>query len=432
MIKYTKKILDNDMCIVMAPRENTRIISVGFFINAGSRNETDENNGVAHFLEHMMFKGTKNRNAEKLLDELDTMGSQYNAATTMQFTYYYAYSNSDDMKKLLDIMLDIYLNTIFDNNELNKERKVIVEEKRMREDYPFAKLYTKMHQQMFKGTSLAREIIGNDATIDSLKKKDLEKFRNAMYIPRNTVFVICGNFSPAPVFNILKKILNPLPNKPIADTMKYDYEKSIILKRMQSQSAPYIYVKKSSSFQQTYVILSFPMYDLYDSKDSEIDLLTQLLSSGFSSRLSKALRENEGITYASAAYPIVYSDCGLFLIQMTISPTELVKGIKIVLKELKKLKEEPMTKEEMIKIVKTTENESIYALEKPNEILMYLGLTFAADRNADPDVEKELRDLKNTKRTDIQKVAQQIFIKTKLNLFIYGNISQTDYSFIDF
>lgn len=429
-MKYIKKILKNDMHVILVPTKNTNIVSIGFFIKAGSRNESEENNGIAHFLEHMMFNGTTNRNAEQLFNELDTLGAGYNAITTTQYTYYYVYGNSDDIKQLLDIMLDIYINASFDTNGINKEKKVIIEEMRIREDSPLAKIYMTMHKKIFSGTSLARTIIGTIDTIMNFKKRDLIDFRSSLYKPENTVFVITGNFSPEPIFNIINKLLSPIKNS-LDPIVTYFDEKSIILKNMENQKEPYIYIKKSNAHNQVYVLLAFPMYELYNYKNFEIELLTQLLSAGSSSRLNRALRENNGITYSSAAYSIVYSDTSVFIIQMVLNPTELIKGLKIVLKELKKVKTELMTKDEMKKIINITKNETLYSLINPMDLLRYFGLNFLLNREYKPELFKEFEKIKSITRAQIQKIASKIFIKEKINLFIYGNIQETKFDFIN-
>lgn len=430
VMKFIKKVLDNGMTIILVPTKNTQIITMGFFVKAGSRNETDENSGIAHFLEHMMFKGTSNRTAVELFNELDTLGTNYNAITTTQHTYYYVHGNADDTKKLLDIMLDIYINTRFDSKEINRERKVIVEEMRMRFDSPMMKLYSTMHKKIFEGTSLSRNVIGTNDTVMTFQKKDFENFRSSLYNPENTVFVISGNFNPIPIYKIISKVLKPLKNSSI-DPFTYFDEKSIISKNMDDQQEPYVYIKKNTLFQQVYVLMAFPLHDLYSQSGSEIDLLSQLLSAGFSSRLNRALREKNGITYTSAAYPIVYSDTGLFLVQMVLNPIELVKGLKIMLKELKKTKNELMTKEEMKKIINVTKNETIYSLSTPGDILTYFGLNFLMNRDFKFDLDKSLINLKKITRANVQKVANQIFIRDKMNLFIYGNVHETNFDFLD-
>lgn len=428
-MKYIKKYLDNGIFIIMVPMDSIEIISMGFFIKAGARNETDENKGIAHFLEHMMFKGTEHRPAEKLFNQLDTLGAMYNAATTMQHTYYYIYGNSENTKELIDIMLDIYIYSKFDAREINKERKVIIEEMRMRKDIPMTKLYSKLHHKLFAGTTLASDIIGTEESVNNFTKKDLVKFRSALYKPENTIFVIAGNFAPKPIFQILEKILGPLKNNDL-HIPTYSNDKAIIFKNITAQKEPYIYIKKNPNYKQAYVIFVFPLYDLYNHKYLEIDLLNHLLSSGFSSRLNKALREKNGITYSTTSYPIVYSDCGLFLVQMVLNPSELIKGIKIVLRELSKTKNELMTNDEMKKIINVTKNDNIYSLIKPVDILKYFGINFLTNREFKPNLTKQFIKMKKITKKQIQNIAKDIFVRDKMNLFMYGNINETDFSFL--
>lgn len=428
-MKHIKKILKNGMYVIMAPMDNTHLITMGFFIGAGSRNETEESNGIAHFLEHMMFKGTTNRSANKLFNELDTLGATYNAATTTQVTYYYLSGSSSDIKHLLDIILDIYINPKFTIKEINKEKKVIIEEMRMRFDAPFMKLYSKMHKKIFRGTSLERNIIGNLNTITNFRKEELKKFRLLLYKPENTIFVLVGNFNPVPIFRIIKKILGPLKNSNIPVTTYYD-ESDIILENMKLQNEPYIYVKRDISYKQVYLLLAFPMYDLYNYKHREINLLSQLLTGGFSSRLNKALREKNGITYTILSYPIAYRDSGLFIIQLIVNPNELVKCIEIIFLELRKLKKNKISPNEFKKIVNMSKTDMLFSLTQQIDIFVYLGINFLSNRDFKPDIGKEIVKLKKITNKQILEIAKKIFIWEKINLFIYGNVNVENFDFI--
>ena len=428
-LKYSRKRLDNGLVTVFVPMKHTNMITMGFFVNAGSRNENDNNAGVAHFLEHMMFKGTENRVSTKLFEELDTLGAVYNAATTTQYTYYYVYGHADDTKKILDIMLDIYINPTFDTKEINKERKVIIEEMRMISDVPMMKLYAAVHRKLFANTSLERDIIGTHQSIMNLKKKDFIEFRQSLYRPDNTVFVVAGNFNPVPIYSILNRALKNIPN-PLGTIHTYYDEKATILDNMKNQKEPYVFAKKNKFVQQVYVLLAFPMFDYYHRNHYEIDLISQLLTSGFSSRLSKALRGDKGITYSINSYPVSYADSGVFMIQLAVNPAEFVRGIKILFKELKKIKEKIISKEEHKKIINVSKNEEIFSLSKPIEILTYFGLNFLSNTNFKPNPKQDIKDLKKTTRENIKKTAITLFDKNKINLFVYGNLDETDYNFI--
>lgn len=427
-MKYLKKILENGMTIILAPTKINNIIAIGFFVRVGSRNETEENNGIAHFLEHMMFKGTTNRSAEEILRQLDVLGTIYNAATTVEHTYYYTYGNSNDIKKILDIMLDIYINPKFKTSEIKKEKKVIIEEMRMRNDTPISKLYTIMHKKIFKGTTLERSIIGTEEIINNLGKKDFINFRKQYYRPDNTIFVIVGNFNPSPILRIIENILKPLQNP--KNNLSYNDEKKIIMKNMIEQKQPYVYIKKNIFYKQTYIMLVFPIYDLYNNKHYQIDLLSHLLTSGSTSRLNQSLRENNGITYGSKSYPVVYSDSGVFIIQLIMNPIEFKKGIKILMNELRKIKNELMTKEEMQKIQNFIQTETMSAESNNPDILLYYGLNFLQDINFKPNIKEEYNKYKNISRVQIRNIAREIFVYDKINLLIYGNIDVTNFNFL--
>jgi zinc protease len=429
-MKYSRKKLDNGLITIFVPIKHMSIVTTGFFVNAGSRNETEENNGIAHFLEHMMFKGTENRTHQKMFDELDYMGATYNAATTTQYTYYYIYGHMDDTKKILDIMLDIYINPIFETKEINKERKVIIEEMRMVSDSPMMKLYSEAHRKIFIETSLARDIIGTRETIMDLKKKDFIEFRKSSYRPDNTVFVMVGNFNPVPIYKMLDKSLSGIVNP--SETIKtYLDEKTTIINNMNKQTEPYVFVKKNKLLQQVYMMLGFPLFELYKTKHNEIDILSQLLTAGFSSRLNRALRSDKGITYSVSSYPVTYLDSGIFLIQMVVHPDEYLNGLKILLKELKKTKEKNISKEEHQKIINIIKNEEIYSMTDPVDILTHFGLNFLSDEKFKPNPKQDILELKNTTRDSIKKTAIQIFDRDKINLFLYGNLDETDYNFMN-
>jgi len=428
-MKCIKKQLKNGMIVALVPMKNTDIITIGFFIKAGSRNENENNHGIAHFLEHMMFGGTTKRSQEKMFQSLDSMGSEYNAVTTTEHTYYYVNGVADDAKKLMDIVLDIYINPIFSPKKIKKESKVIVEEMRLRGDSPHTKLYYQLHEKFFEGTSLCKKIIGTEESVMGMRQSDFFNFRKELYVPKNTVFVITGNFIPNQIYPMIERVLSPLCNPETFPNTFYD-EKPKIIKSMQTQDEPYVYVEKNNSILQAYVLLAFPMYNLYKTNEHEINILSHLLSTGFSSRLFTALRINNGMTYTIGSYPIVYNDAGIFVIKMAIHPDGLKDGIKITLKELKKIKTSEIELGEFKKITNIIKNESVFASNQPIDWLTYFGLNFLYNKNFNPDLKHNTEIVRKTSRKNVTDIAKQIFIKDKINLFLYGNIIENDFSFM--
>jgi predicted Zn-dependent peptidase len=444
-MRYIKHILKNGLTIVLVPLKSTNIITAGFFVKVGSKNEDEQTSGMAHFLEHMMFKGTKNRPMDEIFRQLDMIGAEYNATTTAENTYYYMYGNSDDTKKILDVVLDIYINPTFEPKAINKEKKVIVEEMRMRADQPYMKLYKALHEKIFAGTPLAREIIGTEDTVTNFKRKDFVDFRTKTYRPDATIFVVTGNINPASIYKMIERALKPLENPPEDDvgSDKSDEQtgsadapdappapKEIIHNNMIGQNKPFVWVDSDTSVSQTYMLMAFPMYDLYEKNNCAIDLIAHILTSGMSSRLFDALRTKKGITYTSVSYPFVYSEGGVFVIKATMHPEELEAGIKTILAELRKFKSAPVEKAELKKAKNIAVNETLFSLIRPIDYLTYFGLNFLENREFKPDIEGNLKSTRNVKATKIEELAKQIFRQSKLNIFLYGNIPEISFKFI--
>lgn len=427
-MKYIKRVLKNGMTIVFMPMNNTQAIAMGFFVKAGSRNEPPGKAGIAHFLEHMMFKGTNTRDTHQIFNQLDSLGTLYNAATTAQTTYYYIYGNSEDSKQILDIILDIYINPDFSEKEISKERKIIIEEMRTRQDAPLAKLYSVMHRKIFAGTTLSHDVIGVLDTINNITREDIIKFRESLYTPKNTVFVVAGNFNPVAIYKLILPALKNLKNTDLS-IINYANEKETIYKNMEQQSEPYVYLKKINNFNQAYVLLAFPIFDLYKTRYHEIDLLTIILTSGLSSRLNQKLREEAGIVYSSTAYPIIYKDAGVYIIQIIVNPRELVNAVNILMELLHELKINPINHNELEKIVGITKNETIYSLTDPLKILTYVGLNVLTNREFRPNLKKEILDIKKINSEKIMDIAKKIFIHNKLNMYIYGDVDTTAFDF---
>ena len=470
-MKIIKKILDNGLIIVLIPMKSTNIITTGFFVGAGAIDETVKTKGIAHFLEHLMFGGTKSRPSEEIFKQLDSVGATYNAVTTMENTYYYISGNSVDTKKILDIALDIYINPTFTKKAINKEKKVIIEEMRMRFDTPYVKLYEALHSKIFKSTPLSGNIIGTEETINSFNRKDFVKFRTDTYRPDKTVFVVTGNMNPAIIYKIIAKPLGRLVNPPIphenyilstnlstnlsnlsnlstvtdiggennfinnpSTEITFDIipqtTKDIIYKNMAEQTVPYVYLKQNNSIQQVYLLMAFPLFDIYDKHSKEVDMLSNVLTAGLSSRLNNALRFKKGITYSSTSYPYTYSDGGVFMIQTTMHPQGFIPGLKIILAELRKLKKNPIDTAELKKVKKITTNEILFMSTDPVDQLTYYGLGFLKNHNFKPDRKKSLEKIKRVTAKNIQMIANKIFSTSKLNLYLYGNVETHDFDFI--
>ena len=430
-MKIYKKVLDNNMTIAIAPMSKSLTVTAGFFVKAGGRNETDENNGIAHFLEHMMFKGTVSKTSHELITEMSIMGIDWNAYTTNDETVYYMNGDSIDTKRILKICIDIYMNSSLPIKEIEKEKKVIIEERRLHNDNPFSKIWRMINKKMFKGTSLERDLIGSENNINNFRRSDFINFRKQYYQPCNSVFVIAGNVNPKLIMELISKPLSKIPNTLVNPDENHEEEVKKILKNMLSQDNAYIEVKSNFLLQQAYVIIIFPMYDLYMDFYNEIDIISDMLTKGLNSRLNNALRENEGITYGISSSVIDCNGASLFTIQFVAHPNQLEIGLKIILKELKKLKRNGINNLELKKIIAQRKNEILFKSTSSYAVFEQVGSSILWNHGSDMVIEenivhakKYLRNIKKVSSESIAEIAKKIFKQSKLNIFMYGNIHE--------
>ncbi len=198
--KVYKKIFKNGMKLLGIPTKSN-IVSIGIYVNIGSRYESKNNHGVAHFLEHMMFKGTKNISGKELSLKLDSVGAVYNAGTSYEYTYYYIYGHKNDINLFIDLIFDLYFNPKFDDDDIKKERQVVLEELQMSNDSISNIIYDILHKKTFSNSNLSRNILGTQSSIKSLTKEKLKDFRNKYYVPNNSLVVISGGFEPNKIYS---------------------------------------------------------------------------------------------------------------------------------------------------------------------------------------------------------------------------------------
>lgn len=414
--------VSNGMKVLMIKTNTQNLISVGMFVKAGSRYETPENNGIAHFLEHMTFKGTKKRNAKKLNQDLDAVGAQYNASTSYEYTHYDIHGLSRDLNLFLDVIVDIYYNPIFKESDIKTERRVVIEELKMYQDKHDRVLEEILNQKLYSNTSLEMPIIGTIDNIKKFTKNDLQDFRNKFYSHNNSLLVICGDID-------LKKI-----GKQVEKTFT-KYSKNFKSPRcvqqqfvITPQKRPYLYIRKmndSCSLNQTLVTIAFRTFGNNHPFSVITDLVADIFSNGSSSRLFTLLRNKLGVTYFSNAYNEQYKDFGSFIISLGVDPGRVNEVIKAVLDEITKLKKKLISNKEMNKIQNIRETDISLRLQNPSDYLYYYGFEELFSNNDDPfSIYHHIGQINEVSPVDIRNVCNEIFTPSRLNIFVYGNFNK--------
>lgn len=406
-MNYSKKVLPNGLRIITIPVADAASTTFMVMSDTGSKYEKKEEGGLAHFLEHMVFKGTKRRPTSfDITKELDGIGAHYNAFTSQEYTGYYAKVAPEFLDTAIDVISDIYLNPLFDAREIEKEKGVIVEEMRMYRDMPHRHVQDVMLELLYGDTPAGRNIIGTEATVTAFNRDNFVNYFAQKYTPAHAIVVISGKFDDASV-NKIEKIFSGVPTK----------ERSTKEPVVESQNAPVLKIFEKDT-DQTHLVLGFRSFGA--TRDSAaIRLLSGVLSAGMSSRLFMKLREEMGVGYYVNAAQDAYTDHGVFAISAGVDSKRLNEVIAVLLDECKKLRDELVTEEELERTKNNIIGSTSLSLESSDAQAEYIVIQEVLKGKIDTfkDMEKKIRAVT---AADVKKIAEEIFIEKNLNLAIVG------------
>lgn len=413
-----RNVLKNKLHTVLIPIENSDTVAVGIFVKVGSRYETELNNGTSHFLEHMVFKGTRHYPGTSISEKLDAVGAIYNAETSHEMTSYYIYGHKSDLELFIKIIIDIYLNPLFKEEDIMIERGVVYEELNMYKDDQSEILDNFVHEKMFENSSLRLPILGTKKILSNISRKDLINFRKKYYVPERTAIVISGDFDKKRIFEILESRLSKIKNGthdiiiPIQDPI------------IQTKKETHVITKQNVS--QTIITIAFKSHSIFSSYSDVYDLISDILSTGSSSRLFNLLRTKMGVTYFNYSGNYAYTYEGLFTINLGVDTKRVDEVIDKVLEELKKLVKKGVTKEELEKAKKIRITAFALGLQTPQDLMNFYGnneIMFkvgAVPHKSKINVKTRIQDYEEIELTTINAVIKDLFQEEKLNIFIYG------------
>ncbi len=414
-MKYKKKILPNGLRIITVPMKESQTAMVMVLVEAGSEYEEKKINGLSHFLEHMCFKGTKNRTGEQINYELASLGAKDNAFTGDVRTGYYAKARYEKINNLIDIVSDIYLNSIFPEKDIETERGVILEEMNMYEDIPMRKIFEVYSELLFGDQPAGRKIGGTTENIKSFKRNDFVNYHDKHYVPQKTVVVVSGKINEQSVIKEIQKKFGSIKKKPIVKK-----QKTII-----DQKNPQIKVL-NKKIDQTHMIISFRSYNLHDKRNPIMDLATTILGSGMSSRLFKKMRDELGICYYVNAFNDTSIDYGNFLVRIGATNNRAVEAIKVIIDEFKKLRDEKVSEKELVKAKDIILGNLATGLETSEDWTDYYGeQEVLHEKIQSPD--EYAKKIKSVTSTQIQRVMKDIIKNSGLNLAIIGPQENPDH-----
>ena len=391
--------LDNGQTVVIKEVKDNPIVIIDTWIKTGSINETDENNGVAHFLEHLFFKGTAKHPAKEFDTILESKGAVTNAATSKDFTHYYILIPSNHFELALDLHSDMLLNPLIPRKELEKERKVVIEEIAKNKDKPTNILYNNMVAGFYNIHPYKRQVIGTKEIIETISREQILDFYHKWYTPENMTTVIIGDVDTQKALNLVKEKFN----KPINTDKKKKKEQYKMDKKPTEQTQKSADLKVETN----YLLIGFKGVDSIEHKDSyALDVLATILGDGKSSRLYKNLKEKKQLVHSIYSTHSSMKEDSLFYITANYVNNDIEKIKTEIFNEIKKLQETDLSDEEIQKAKNIIERDTFYARESVSNIASEIGYTVTL--TGDTSYYKNyLENINKITNDDLKRVAKE-------------------------
>ncbi len=388
--------LDNGMTVIVKESHAAPIIALDVWVATGSINEGDENNGISHFFEHMLFKGTKKRGVGEFDREIEALGGRSNAATAQDFTHYFVVVSSKFFDEALDALSDVIMNSVFDAAEIEKERLVVLEEKRRSLDNPMTLVYQNLYALSFPEHPYRRTVLGTTESISGLKREDFLVYHRDYYVPNNIAFVVVGDVDADEVIAKAENAFKDFAPREISQ-LGYPVEVAKGKAGVRRSVA-------EKDVEQAYMGIAFNAPDVRSKDLYALDVMATLLGDGRSSRLYRRIREEKQLVTSIEAFYIAQRDAGLVVILATLDPENLQRAEEEILAEVVKLSEEEVAPEELDKTKTKLITEYAFDTETDLDQSTLLGYyqVVAGDYNVGlvyPD------EIKKVKAGDVKRVA---------------------------
>ncbi|HHV62319.1 MAG TPA: insulinase family protein [Firmicutes bacterium] len=403
---YQRTQFDNGVRIVTEYIPYVRSVSIGLWIKSGSRNEPRNMNGASHFIEHMLFKGTRGRTAREIAEAIDGVGGQMNAFTTKEYTCYYARVLDTHLSFAMDILADMLLNSLFDEGEIEKEKGVVLEEIKMYEDTPDELVHDVLAQAMWDSGPLGLNTLGTSETVSRFTRDSLLHYMSSQYTPDNLIVAAAGNLKHEAVvedairlFGALDRPAAPVLNRP----QRTMFRASVRFKEIE----------------QVHLCLGAKGYPRHHRDKFALLVLDAILGGGMSSRLFQGLREERGLVYSTYSYHSAYEDTGAFVVYAGMSPQNVDIVMDLILDEFSNLLNNGIKPEELERGKEQLKGGMLLGLENTSSRMSRIAkLEMFHDRYYTPG--EIINIIDSVTLDDVQRVAYDILGKSDLAAAIVG------------
>ncbi len=405
-MQYNIHTLSNGLRIIHEP-SSSKVAYCGFAVDAGTRDEAENEQGMAHFVEHLIFKGTRKRKAWHILNRMENVGGDLNAYTNKEETVIYSAFLTEHFGRALELLADIVFHSTFPQNEIEKETEVIIDEIQSYEDTPSELIFDDFEDMIFRNHPLGRNILGRPDLLKKFRSEDAMAFTSRFYQPSNMVFFVLGDFNFQKIVRQVEKLLVYLPLVTVEN----------------QRTIPPLYVPEQlvvhKETHQAHVMIGSRGYNAYDDKRTALYLLNNILGGpGMNSRLNVSLRERRGLVYTVESNLTSYTDTGAFCIYFGTDPEDVDTCLKLTYKELKRMRDVKMTSSQLMAAKKQLIGQIGVASDNNENNALGMAKTFL-HYNKYESSESVFRRIEALTAEGLLEVANEMFAEEYLSTLIY-------------
>lgn len=408
---YKEISLNNKLKILSYKLESSFTTNIGIFVKSGTKNEINENYGCAHFLEHMLFKGTKKRTAKEIAEEIDGIGGIINAYTTHEFTAFYTRTLKEEAGTALDVLFDMITNSLFDKEDIEREKKVILEEINMYEDDPNSFIQEEFSRNLFKNNELGYSILGDKKLIKKINKEILLSYFFTHYRPENMIISITGNFDDE-LINLIVNLFSELENNQEKNEVQVNNEES-------SSNNFGIKVFERDNINQIYFAIGMEGIGKINPDYNKLVLLNNVLGGSTSSYLFQEIREKHSLCYDIGSFTTVYRNTGELLVSGGANMENFSKALEAIFEIINKIKKDGITREEFDRTKKQIKSQTVMSFENPQNIMFKIATDYIYS-NSYKGIDYLIASIEKISYEDLDEFTKNYLKIEKLNACFLG------------
>lgn len=406
---YQKTVLENGLRILTTAMPHTHSVAAGIFTGVGSRYENNEQRGISHFIEHMLFKGTERRpTAQQVSEAIEGLGGDINASTDREATIYEVKVAHHHLPIALDVLVDMFRHSKFDAAEIEKERQVIIQEILRMMDMPEAWVHVLIANQVWPEHPIGWNIAGSAESVSAISRDDMLSYIDSMYTPSSTVISLAGNLNHDEVVTQMESDLGSWQRRPVPTFLPAE----------NTPPGPTLHLEFRDT-EQAHLCLGLPALSRSDPDRFKLSLLNAILGQGMSSRLALEIRENRGLAYSVGSYKQQLRDTGLMVLYAGVDPKNAVDTVHAMIEQLQLLRDQPVPLTELSKAREYTKGGILLSMEDTFANAAWVGGQELFDQEL-LTVDQVMEKLDAVTVADVQAMAQRLFVTEKLSLAIVG------------